>query len=84
MIFYNPILDNFSVSENHLINKNCHIGEVFDNIQYDGGFTMSVLLDSENNPTKFDIGDSAFIQCQETFEILNVIVISLQTTKTKK
>ena len=32
MIFYNPILDSFSVSAVLLIDKNRQIGEVFDNI----------------------------------------------------
>ena len=72
MITYNSILDNFSVSADYVIDKNCHIGEVFDNIQYDGELTMLGLLDSGNGLTKFNTGDLTFIQYQEIFNILDV------------
>ena len=36
-IFYNPVLDSMSVSADFLLDKNCHIGEVFDCLRYDGG-----------------------------------------------
>ena len=35
---------------------------------------MSVLLDGNTTPTKFNAGDAAFIQCQETFDIVDVTV----------
>ena len=45
---------------------------------------MSVLLDGNSTPTKFNIGDPAFIQCQETFDIIDVTVTMVPTSKTKK
>ena len=42
---------------------------------------MLGLLNSGNGLTKFNTGDSAFIQCQEICNILDVIVIIPPTTK---
>ena len=84
MIFYNPVLDSMSVSANFLLDKNRHIGEVFNCLRYDGGLIMSVLLDGNSTPTKFNAGDAAFIQCQETFDIIDVTVKMVPTSKTKK
>ena len=33
MVFYNPILDSFSTSADYLVDKNCHVGEVFSSLQ---------------------------------------------------
>ena len=45
---------------------------------------MSVLLDGNSTPTKFNAGDAAFIQCQETFDIIDITVKMVLTSKTKK
>ena len=45
---------------------------------------MSVLLDGNSTPTKFNAGDALFIQCQETFDMIAVTVIMVPTSKTKK
>ena len=45
---------------------------------------MSVLSDGNTTPTKFNAGDAAFIQCQETFDIIDVTVTMVPTSKTKK
>ena len=74
MIFYNPVLDSMSVSADFLLDKNRHIGEGFDCLRYDGRLIMSVLLDGSSTPTKFNAGDTAFIQCQEIFDIIDVTV----------
>ena len=84
MIFYNPVLDRISVSADFLLDKNQHIGEVFDCLQYDGGLIMSMLSDGNTAPTKFNASDAAFIQCQETFDIIDVTVTIVPTSKTKK
>ena len=84
MIFHNPVLDSMSVSADFLLDKNRLIGEVFDCLRYDGGLTMSVLSDGNTTPTKFNAGDAAFIQCQETFDIVDVTVTMVPTSKTKK
>ena len=71
MIFYNPELDSFCVSADYLIDKRRHIGEAFPSIRYNGGLTTSVLLNKKDGPTKFDIDEAAFIQCQDTYDILS-------------
>ena len=45
---------------------------------------MSVLSDGNTTPPKFNIGDAAFIQYQETFDIIDVTLTMLLTSKTKK
>ena len=84
MIFYNFVLDSMSVSTDFLLDKNPHIGEVFCCLRYDGGLIMSVLSDGNSTPTKFNAGNAAFIQCQETFDIIDITVTMVPTSKTKK
>ena len=84
MIFYNPVLDSMTVSVDFLLDKNQHIGKVFDCLRYDGGLTMSVLSGGNTSLPKFNAGDAVFIQCQETFDILDVKVTMVSTSKTKK
>ena len=43
---------------------------------------MSVLSDGNSTPTKFNAGDAAFIQCQKTFDIFDVTVKMVPTSKT--
>ena len=45
---------------------------------------MSVLSDGNSTPTKFNAGDAAFILCQETFDIIDVTVKMVPTSKMKK
>ena len=73
-----------SVSADFLLDKNRLIGEVFDCLRYDGGLIMSVLSDGNTTPTKFNAGDAGFIQCQKTFDILDVTVTMVNTSKIKK
>lgn len=82
MIFYNPDLDSFFVSADYPIDKKRHIGEAFSSIQYDWGLTTKVLSNKKNGLTKYDIGDSVFIQCQDTYDILSGLVAMPRTSKT--
>ena len=84
MIFYNPVLDRMGVSADLLLDKNRHIGEVFDCLRYDGGLIMFVLSDGHATPIKFNAGDAVCIRCQETFDINDVTVAMVPTLKTKK
>ena len=45
---------------------------------------MSVLFDSNTTPPKFNAVDVSFIQCQEPFDIIDVMVMIVPTSKTKK
>ena len=83
MVFYNPTLDSFCTSADYIIDKNRHIGEVFPSLRYDGGLTTSVLSDKPDGPTKFSIGERVFVQCQETFDIMEATVTTPPTTKSK-
>ena len=42
---------------------------------------MSVLSDGNTSPPKFNIGDAVFIQCQATFDIIDVTVTMVPTSK---
>ena len=65
MVFYNLILNIFCTSIDYLINKNWHIGETFPSLSYEGGLTTSVLLKREDDPLKFDIGETVYVQDQK-------------------
>ena len=82
-VFYNPLMDNFCTSADYLVDKNCHVGEVFPSLKYDGGLTTSVLSEKSDAPTKFLIGKQVFVQDNETHDILEGIVIMPPTTKSK-
>ena len=84
MIFYNHVFDSMSVLADFLLNKNRHTGEVLDCLRYDGGLTISVLLDENTTPTKFNAENAAFIQYQEIFDILDVTVTIVPPSKMKK
>ena len=75
------ILDNFSTSADYLVDKNCHVGEVFPSFQYDLGMTTSVLLEKSDAPTKSNIGEKVFVQDSETYDILEGTMIMPPTTK---
>ena len=45
---------------------------------------MSILSDGDITPIKFNAADAAFVQCQETFDITDITVIMVPTSKTKK
>ena len=55
-------MDSMSVSAEFLVDKNQHVSEVFDCLQYNGGLVMSVLSDGNTTPPKFNIDDAASIQ----------------------
>ena len=57
-IFCNLVLDSMSVSANFLLDKNGHIGEIFDCLRYDGELIMSVSLDGNSIPTKFNASNA--------------------------
>ena len=80
MVFYNPIMDSFCTSADYILDKNRLVGEVFPNISYDGGLTTSVISTS-SGPTKFDINEKIYIQCQNTYDILEAMVITPPTSK---
>ncbi|OEU11655.1 hypothetical protein FRACYDRAFT_244773 [Fragilariopsis cylindrus CCMP1102] len=80
MVFYNPIMDSFCTSVDYILDKNRLVGEVFPNISYDGGLTTSVISTS-SGPTKFDINEKIYIQCQNTYDILEATVITPPTSK---
>ncbi len=83
MIFYNPILDSFCTSADFLIDKNRHIGEAFPSIRYDGGLTMSVMSNQDDGPLQYNVGESVFVQCQETFDILPATIKIPPTSRSK-
>ena len=74
MVFYNPVLDSFCTSADYLLDKGRNIGDVFPSIRYDGGLVTSVLSNKDNKPVKFDIDERVFIQCQESYDILERIM----------
>ena len=45
---------------------------------------MLVLLNGNTTPPKFNAGDAAYIQCQETFDVIDVTVTMVPTSKTKR
>ena len=83
MIFYNPTLDSFCTSADYLIDKNRHIGNVFPSIRYDGGLVTSVISNGNDGPSKFDIDESVFVQCQDTFDIFPATITMPPTSQTK-
>ena len=80
MIFYNPVFDSMSVLTDFLVDKNQQIGEVFDCLHYEGGLFMSIILDGNTPPSKFNVGDATFIQYQEIFDIFDVTVTMVPTS----
>ena len=80
MIFYNPIMDSFCTSADYILDKNRLVGEVFPNLSYDGGLMTSVISTS-SGPTKFDINEKIYIQCQDTYDILEATVMTPPTSK---
>ena len=83
MIFYNQTLDSFCTSADYLIDKNRHIGNVFPSIRYDGGLVTSVISNGNDGPSKFDIDESVFVQCQDTFDIFPATITMPPTSQTK-
>ena len=53
----------------------------FLSIRYDGGLVASVLLNKDNTPVKFDIDVRVFIQCQESYDILEGNIVTPPTSK---
>ena len=45
---------------------------------------MFVLSDGNTTPPTFNIDDATFIQCQKTFDSIDVTVIMVPASKTKK
>ena len=80
MVFYNPTMDSFCTSADYILDKRRLVGEVFPNLQYDGGLTTSVISNS-SSPTKFDIHEKVYIQCQESYDILEATVVTPPTSK---
>ena len=83
MFFSNSILDSFCTSADYLIDKNCHIGNVFPSICYDWGLVTSVILNGNDGPSKFDIDKSIFVQCQDMFDIFPAKIPMPPTGQTK-
>ena len=83
MVFYNPIMNSFYTSADYFIDKNCHVGEVFPSLCYDGGLTMSVLSGKDDTPTKFSIGERVFMQDNNMYDILKGTVMMPPTTQNK-
>ena len=83
MIFYNPDLDSFCGSADFILDKRRHVGELFPQLIYDGGLCTSVVSQAEGTPTKFDIGQSVFVQCEETYNIFPASIMVPPTSSTK-
>ena len=71
MVLYNPIMDSVCTSADYLINKNCHVGEVFSSLSYDGGLRMTILSGKDDTSTKFNIGDCVSMQDNEIYDRRN-------------
>ena len=84
MIFYNPELDSFSTSADYVLDKKRSIGEVFPSIRYDGGLITSVISNKKDGPPRFTIGESIFVQCQDTFDIIPGRIKTPPTTATQQ
>ena len=63
------------------MDKGRNIGNVFPSIRYNGRLVTSVLLNKDNNPAKFDIDEQVFIQCQESYDILEGTIVTPPTSK---
>eukprot|EP00531_Pseudo-nitzschia_arenysensis_P008906 CAMPEP_0116127296 /NCGR_PEP_ID=MMETSP0329-20121206/6769_1 /TAXON_ID=697910 /ORGANISM="Pseudo-nitzschia arenysensis, Strain B593" /LENGTH=2217 /DNA_ID=CAMNT_0003621395 /DNA_START=65 /DNA_END=6718 /DNA_ORIENTATION=- len=62
IIFYNPTLDSFSTSADFYLDRKRVIGEMFPDLQYDGGLTTSVWsVTRADTPSKFDVGEAVFV-----------------------
>ena len=71
MVFYNPEMDSFCVSADYILDSERHIGDIFPSLRYDGGFVAKFISeDKDKNPSTYGIGDTVFVQCQETYDIL--------------
>ena len=81
MVFYNPVLDSFCTSADYLLDKGRNIGDVFPSIRYDRGLVTSVLSNKDDKPVKFDIDERVFIQCQESYDILEGTIVTPPTSK---
>ena len=81
MVFYNPVLDSFSTSADYLLDKGRNIGDVFPSLRYDGGSVIFVLSNKDDKPVKFDIDERVFIQCQESYDILEGTIVTPPTSK---
>jgi hypothetical protein len=83
MIFYNPILDSFSVSADYHLDKTRSIADVFLSIRYDGGLTTSVVSGRDDSPNTYVIGETVYVQQRDSDNILSGIVVTPPTTLTK-
>ena len=80
MVFYNPVLDSFSTSADFVLNKGRNISDVFPNFRYDRGLVTSMLLNKDDKPVKVDIDERLFIQCQESYDILEGMIVTPPTS----
>ena len=83
MVFCNSTRDSFCTSADYLIDKNCHIWNVFPSIRYDGRLVTLVILNENDGPSKFDIDKSVFVHCQDTFDIFPATITIPPTSQTK-
>ena len=60
----------FCTPTDYIIDKNCHVGERFSSLCYNGGLTMSILSGKDEDPTQFNIGDRIYVQNKKTHDIL--------------
>ena len=72
----------FSTSADYVLDKKRSIGEVFPSIRYDGGLITSVILNKKDGLTRFNIGESVFIQCQKTYDVIPGRIKTPPTTAT--
>ena len=84
MVFYNPELDSFCTSADYILDKRRLVGEMFPSIRYDGGLTTSVLSNKNDGPPTYDIGESVFIQCQSTYDIIPATIKMPPTSQSRQ
>ena len=80
VVFYNSELDSFCMSADYILDQHHMIGEIFPSIRYNGGLITAVISDKNKGPPRFAIGESVFMQCQETFNIILIKIKMIPTS----
>ena len=83
LIFYNPELDSFCTSADYNLDCSRMLGSVFPSIVYNGGLITSALSSKANGPSKYDMGETVYVQDEVTNDVSQGTVLTPPIRPTK-
>ena len=70
------------VSADYKLNCSRMLGTVFPSIVYDGGLITSALSSQADGPSKYDMGETVYVQDELTFDVSRGTVLTPPTKRT--